>query len=242
MLPIPDGDAGRIQIRVEGTGRFAQVPEWVVASPGLSDRAVRMWAALWLCADWTTGVAETSRARLAGMVGKSVDTVDRALKDLVASGAVSVVRHAADNRSRWNEYVLHWADPTAEVRQGGAAETRPRGPQKRGPYSDLEPQKPVSQHAAAQLPVAEQAVRAWCELREVPPTRQVLARWVGFVSDWIAAGGPVDADFLAAAAADGIRTPGGWPSWALNNRPTTKPTADRWSALASMIESEESDE
>lgn len=67
---------------------FAVVPSWLldVAPSG----AVHLYAVLARYADNQTGQAWPSRAKLAKRLGCSTDTVDRALKALVAAGALTI--------------------------------------------------------------------------------------------------------------------------------------------------------
>lgn len=75
--------------------RFTIIPEWVLWHPTLSANAVRLYGTLRRFADGN-GVAWPSRRVLADRIGKSLDTVDRCLSELIDAGAVRV-------RSRWNE-------------------------------------------------------------------------------------------------------------------------------------------
>lgn len=69
--------------------RFAMVPEWGLDAE-ISDCAVRLYAVL-LRYGYSTGARMPGRATLARRLHKtSTDTVERALKELVALGAVTV--------------------------------------------------------------------------------------------------------------------------------------------------------
>ena len=71
--------------------RFAIVPEWIIDAQ-ISDCAFRLYAVL-LRYGQTSGQRMPGRALLARRLHKgSKDTVDRALKELVAIGAVVVER------------------------------------------------------------------------------------------------------------------------------------------------------
>lgn len=67
---------------------FASIPEWVLYHEDLSPQAIRLYGVLDRYAE---GRCFPSRKRLANQLGvKSVDTVDRALRELQDAGAVSV--------------------------------------------------------------------------------------------------------------------------------------------------------
>jgi hypothetical protein len=97
---------GRI---VSDVGAFAIVPEWLIDS-GVSDRALRTYVVLARYAD-ADGVGFPSRTTLAKRVGKSVDTVDRALAELVDVGAIVVDRRDEQGRQTTNEYRLAFVRP-----------------------------------------------------------------------------------------------------------------------------------
>lgn len=99
------------------TGPFAIVPEWVLDLP-VSDRAVRLYAILSRYAD-ADGFSWPSRRTLAERLGRSVDALDRAVKELVESGALVVSARfdgAGDRTS--NGYSVMRMRP-AEERVGG---------------------------------------------------------------------------------------------------------------------------
>lgn len=109
-------------------GRFAMTPEWVLFSETLSDRAVRLYGVLHRYADKETGRAFPARRTLAGRLSCSVDSVDRALRELVAAGAVTKRRRLdvkGDQTS--NLYTVRFIDPS---RTGAAT---PQGRGDRGP-------------------------------------------------------------------------------------------------------------
>lgn len=98
------------------TGRFALVPEWVLLSR-VSDRAIRVYAVMasrW--ADRGDGSCWPSRSTIAATLGVSVDTVDRALADLVKHGAISIIpRHHDSGAQTSNGYVLHRVLPGRNI-------------------------------------------------------------------------------------------------------------------------------
>lgn len=97
--------------------KFAIVPRWITDSD-ISDRAVRLYTVMCQFADNDTGHCHPSRAAIAErMRGCSVDTVDRAMKELVSIGAVTV-KHRTLQRSGTtkpqqltSDYVIHRVPP-----------------------------------------------------------------------------------------------------------------------------------
>ena len=70
------------------TSEFALVPR--VVWQGHQPREVKVYCALASYVDWETGVCWPSRSTIAGAIGVSVSTVDRALKLLVVSGVIEI--------------------------------------------------------------------------------------------------------------------------------------------------------
>ena len=100
-----DGDG----LVVEGQ-RFAIVPEWVIDAD-VGDCAFRLYAVL-LRYGQTSGARMPSRATLARRLRKrSVDTVDRAMKELVTLGAVRVERRHDGKQNLTNLYHVRTTDP-----------------------------------------------------------------------------------------------------------------------------------
>jgi hypothetical protein len=63
----------------------------------------------------TTGMRMPSRTTLAARIHKkSVDSVDRALRELEACGAVTVERRTVDGRHLTNRYNLHTSHPATD--------------------------------------------------------------------------------------------------------------------------------
>jgi len=92
--------------------RFAVVPEWVIDTE-ISDCAFRLYAVL-LRYGQTSGQRMPGRALLAKRLHKtSKDTVDRALKELVAVGAVVVERRRTGRKNLTNRYHLMSTPPAA---------------------------------------------------------------------------------------------------------------------------------
>jgi len=86
------------------------VPEWIIDAD-ISDCAYRLYSVL-LRYGQTSGQRMPARATLADRLRKSSkDTVDRALKELVAIGAVVVERRRRDGRNLTNRYLLMATPP-----------------------------------------------------------------------------------------------------------------------------------
>lgn len=96
---------------------FAVVPEWMIDA-GVSDVAFRLYAVLARYGN-TSGVRMPGRSLLARRLRKSVDTVDRALRELVAADVLEVERRQDGNRHLTNRYHLRTVDP-AGGRTGAA--------------------------------------------------------------------------------------------------------------------------
>ncbi len=130
------GDANTLTVEPQ---RFAIVPEWLLDAD-VSDCAVRLYAVL-LRYGHTSGARMPSRALLARRLKKgSVDTVDRAMKELVALGAVTVERRRNGRVNLTNRYHLRASDPSSPEpggRSGAATPTQappgPLGPAAAGP-------------------------------------------------------------------------------------------------------------
>lgn len=67
---------------------FAIIPEWLLDDLAVSDRAVRLFGVLARYANSREGVASPKRRTLATRLGCSVDTIDRAVQQLVDVGAL----------------------------------------------------------------------------------------------------------------------------------------------------------
>lgn len=90
--------------------RFAIVPEWLLDAD-IGDAAVRLYAVL-LRYGQSSGARMPSRATLARrMHKKSTDSVDRALKELVAIGAVTVEHRYDGGQRLTNAYHLRTSRP-----------------------------------------------------------------------------------------------------------------------------------
>lgn len=75
---------------------YATVPTWVLDHPGLSPRAIRLYAVLDTYDD-----PQPTREQLAERLGCSVSTVRKALRELAAAGAVVTYRHRVGHSPRY---------------------------------------------------------------------------------------------------------------------------------------------
>jgi hypothetical protein len=91
--------------------RFAIVPEWLLDAD-VSDAAIRLYAVL-LRYGQSSGARMPGRATLARRLRKkSVDTIDRAMRELVDVVAVTVEHRYAGGQRLTNRYHLHTSQPT----------------------------------------------------------------------------------------------------------------------------------
>jgi len=103
--------------------RFAVVPEWMLDS-AVSDAAFRLYAILARYGN-TSGVRMPGRALLARRLHRTVDTVDRALKELTAAGILTIEHRTQAGRTLTNRYHLRTHDPDGACAQGRTAAALP---------------------------------------------------------------------------------------------------------------------
>ena len=163
---------------------FARLPEWVLNAP-LSDRAVRLFAILLRYAD-QGGTAWPSRATLARRLRPapsplpaawrplSVDSVDRAVAELVAAGAVRVERNGGKPGDPFRSNTYRLLRPPS--RTGAATPSRTRADtlaarvrNEREPKNESQEQRPLSSRS--------RPLRADTRLRGQgkPPSAEYLA-------------------------------------------------------------------
>ena len=114
---VPSGDfSGPGSLRVEDPP-FALVPEWVIDTD-ISDTAFRVYSLLLRYGN-TSGQRMPSRKLLAVRLHRSVDAVDRAVRELVDHGLLRVEHRRAGRRNLTNRYHLTTTDPTGPRSTGG---------------------------------------------------------------------------------------------------------------------------
>jgi len=84
---------------------FAIVPEWLI-DLDVSDRAFRLYALLARFADSDGTNAIPGRKRLAERLRCSIDSIDRAIAELIAAGAILREHRYRDGRQTSNDYVV----------------------------------------------------------------------------------------------------------------------------------------
>ena len=99
--------------------RFAIVPEWVL-DLDVSDAALRLYALL-LRYGGTSGTRMPSRRLLAERMRRSVDSVDRAMRDLETAGLVRVERRRRGRENLTNRYHVRTTNPTEKQKPTAAA-------------------------------------------------------------------------------------------------------------------------
>ena len=102
------------------------MPEWVLDLE-ISDAAFRLYAVLARYGN-SSGVRMPGRALLARRLRKSVDTVDRALRELTGAGVLEVERRCDGSRNLTNRYHLRTVDPAGDGRTRCGYPRRARWP------------------------------------------------------------------------------------------------------------------
>ncbi|MGH8774431.1 MAG: helix-turn-helix domain-containing protein [Jiangellaceae bacterium] len=109
----PDlGDPGSLLVEEQ---RFAVVPEWVIDAE-ISDGAFRLYSLLLRYGN-SSGCRMPSRALLARRLHRSVDTVDRAMRELVAAGVVRVEHRHDGLQHLTNRYHVRTTNPHPQTRR-----------------------------------------------------------------------------------------------------------------------------
>ena len=111
--PTVDPDAGEAGTLVVEGPRFAIVPEWMIDSP-IPDAGFRLYSLLLRYGN-SSGTRMPSRATLAHRLRRSVDAVDRALRQLVEADVVRVEHRRCDGVFLANRYHVRTTGP---VRRG----------------------------------------------------------------------------------------------------------------------------
>ena len=102
------GDEGSLVVEDQ---RFAILPEWVITA-NISDGAFRMYSMLLRYGN-NSGVRMPSRALLAHRLHRSVDSIDRALRELVSAGTVRIQRRHSGHQFLSNRYCVRTSAPSA---------------------------------------------------------------------------------------------------------------------------------
>lgn len=147
---------GTSTLAVEGFTPYAQIPRWVARSQGaLSGNAVHLYAVLMSYADNGTKAAFPSRSRLAQDMGRSVDTVKRAMTELEKFGALKVQRRRSKvtGANISNMYTLVFADPRCTRAPGvGAPVHRELDPPSTTPTSPIAVTVPATPNSSLRSP------------------------------------------------------------------------------------------
>ncbi len=156
------GDRG--SLTVEDTP-CAIVPEWVITTP-IPDAAFRVYALL-LRYGGTSGCRMPSRALLARRLGKSVDTIDRALRELANSDIVRIEHRHDGHHYTSNRYHLRTTDPSKPAAERSSTVARPPTASGGGSRTDaatLYSGAPVStqlSHTCAGTPRRKNGLSCW---------------------------------------------------------------------------------
>jgi len=120
---VPSDDfSGPGSLRVEDQP-FALVPEWVIDAD-VSDAAFRVYSLLLRYGN-TSGQRMPSRKLLAVRLHRSVDAIDRAVRELVDTGLVRIEHRRAGRRNLTNRYHLTTHDPDGSGATGGGRRSAP---------------------------------------------------------------------------------------------------------------------
>jgi hypothetical protein len=114
-------------VRITAETRFAIIPEWVLFAP-ISPTAVRLYGVMARHADKDEHFSIVSRGKLAEQARVAVHTVDRALAELVAIGAVTVEHRVNPNNPLHlltNRYLLAVAPPKSAAQSSPKCGTTP---------------------------------------------------------------------------------------------------------------------
>ena len=139
--------------------RFAVVPEWMLDAD-VSDAAFRLYAVLARYGN-TSGVRMPGRALLARRLRKSVDTVDRALRELTAAGVLEVERRHDGNRHLTNRYHLRTVDPASSSRTDAATPSPESQVDRTGGHGAAPAPERGSMAAVLRLPLAAPMRPGW---------------------------------------------------------------------------------
>lgn len=155
---------------------FAMVPEWVLDSP-ISDCALRLYAVL-IRYGQTSGARVPGRSTLARRLRKqSVDTVDRAMKELVGIGAVELEHRRQGTRQLTNRYVVRTARPGGGRTDAATPSRNPAaGPTDAAGQSRTSAAGPGRADAATPAAELRPNPESFTQSSTPPPTRAPVAR------------------------------------------------------------------
>ena len=160
------GDPGSLFVEEQ---RFAVIPEWVIDSE-LSDAASRIYALLLRFGNGS-GCRMPSRALLARHLHRSVDSVDRAMRELVSAGVVRIERRHDGTQNLTNRYHVRTSGP--------AAVPKPRSEDSRKSAArvaaDLRPYREISTHTPPPLAPPVRAAAARPRAQEEAAAGRLLA-------------------------------------------------------------------
>jgi hypothetical protein len=135
---------GEVSANLDAEVYWAQVPEWVIIA-AISDRAVRLYALLARRAN-AENQAFPSRGYLAEKLACSRKSVDRALDELLAIGAVTKQSQFADNRQTVNLYTVRAmaGSPVSTGGDTGDAGERATGVPQKQSHKNESHKKPIA--------------------------------------------------------------------------------------------------
>lgn len=117
--------------------KFAIVPEWFIDS-GVSDKAFRLYTILAKYADNSNRTAYPGRSTLAKRMGCSLSSVDRAVEELIALGAVTKKRRCVDGVWTSSLYTVNKMPPS---RTDGGSPTHDATPRLTGDATSPHPRR-----------------------------------------------------------------------------------------------------
>jgi len=132
--------------------KFSMVPEWLIDS-GCSDKALRLYVVLARYADNDDLTAYPGRGTLAKRMGCHRASVDRAVEELIALGAVTKQRRVSDGKYQSSLYTIRRIAPSR------THATTPVAPVRRPPLHpcdiELEPKNIEPKNSLAATPKGE---------------------------------------------------------------------------------------
>jgi hypothetical protein len=124
--PPPQADDTTVGTLVVEEPRFAIVPEWVIDTP-VSDGAFRLYSLLLRYGN-STGCQMPSRPTLARRLRRSVDAVDRSMRQLTEAGIVRVEHRRCGEQFLSNRYHVRTTVPVHAATTDGGGRVSPLPP------------------------------------------------------------------------------------------------------------------